>query len=70
MILQGKSVLVTGGTGSLGRVLVHRILSGELGEPEKVIVMSRDEAKQHAMRVSYMNRRVTTEGTSRSRDSS
>ncbi len=61
MILAGKSVLVTGGTGSLGRVLVHRILSGELGEPRKVIVMSRDEAKQHAMRVSYMNRSVTTD---------
>lgn len=61
MILAGKSVLVTGGTGSLGRVLVRRILSGELGEPGKVIVMSRDEAKQHAMRVSYMNRTVTTD---------
>ena len=60
-MLEGKSILVTGGTGSLGRVLVHRILSGELGEPGKVIVMSRDEAKQHAMRVSYMNRQVTTD---------
>ena len=61
MMLEGKSVLVTGGTGSLGRVLVQRILSGELGQPGKVIVMSRDEAKQHAMRVSYMNRQVTTD---------
>ena len=60
-LLAGKSILVTGGTGSLGRMLVRRLLSGELGEPGKVIVLSRDEAKQHAMRVAYMNRRVTTD---------
>ena len=61
MILENKSILVTGGTGSLGRALVRRILSGELGAPKKVIVMSRDEAKQHAMRVAYLNRQVTTD---------
>lgn len=61
MILEGKSILVTGGTGSLGRALVRRLLSGELGQPRKVIVMSRDEAKQHAMRMSYLNRRTTTD---------
>lgn len=52
--LQGKRVLVTGGTGSLGQVIVRRIVSGELGEPAKVVVFSRDEAKQHRMRVSYL----------------
>jgi FlaA1/EpsC-like NDP-sugar epimerase len=61
VILADKSVLVTGGTGSLGRAVVRRILSGELGKPAKVIVLSRDEAKQHAMRVAYMNRQVTTD---------
>jgi len=61
VILDGKSILVTGGTGSLGRALVRRILSGERGKPTKVIVMSRDEAKQHAMRVAYLNRRVPTD---------
>ena len=61
MILENKSVLVTGGTGSLGQVLVRRMLGGELGKPDKIIVMSRDEAKQHAMRVAYMNRQVTTD---------
>jgi len=58
MILKGKSVLITGGTGSLGRVLVRRILSGELGAPRKVIVFSRDEAKQNEMRLSYLHRPV------------
>lgn len=61
VILEGKRVLVTGGTGSLGRALVRRILSGELGRPNKLIVMSRDEAKQHAMRVAYMKRQVPTD---------
>ncbi|MFQ5760032.1 MAG: polysaccharide biosynthesis protein [Acidiferrobacterales bacterium] len=61
MILEGKSILVTGGTGSLGKVLVRRMLSGELGTPRKVIVLSRDEAKQHEMRLAYLHKRVTTD---------
>jgi FlaA1/EpsC-like NDP-sugar epimerase len=61
MNLSGKTVLVTGGTGSLGQVLVRRLLSGERGLPKKVIVLSRDEAKQHEMRLSYLNRQVSTD---------
>jgi len=61
MIFKDKTVLVTGGTGSMGKKLVHRLLSGEQGIPKKVIVLSRDEAKQHDMRMSYLNRRVTTD---------
>ena len=60
-ILEGKRILVTGGTGSLGKVMVRRLLSGELGIPEKVIILSRDEAKQHEMRLSYLHRKVTTD---------
>lgn len=52
--LDGKRVLITGGTGSLGQVLVRRLLTGEMGMPAKIVVFSRDEAKQHAMRVGYM----------------
>ena len=61
MILQDKVILVTGGTGSLGKVLVRRLLSGEMGSPAKVIVLSRDEGKQHDMRMAYMHKRVTTD---------
>ncbi len=61
MILQGRTVLVTGGTGSMGKVFVRRVLSGERGTPKKVIVFSRDEAKQHEMRLDYMHRRVGTD---------
>jgi UDP-glucose 4-epimerase len=51
--LDKKRILITGGTGSLGQVLVRRLLSGSEGHPERVIVFSRDEAKQHYMRVEY-----------------
>ena len=60
-MLTGKCVVVTGGTGSLGKVLVRRLLGGEMGLPKKIIVFSRDEAKQHAMRVEYMNGRAATD---------
>ncbi|MEJ7623131.1 MAG: polysaccharide biosynthesis protein [Pyrinomonadaceae bacterium] len=59
--LEGKRILVTGGTGSLGQILVRRILSGELGRPERVTVFSRDEAKQHYMRLAYLNQKVATD---------
>jgi FlaA1/EpsC-like NDP-sugar epimerase len=51
--LDRKRILITGGTGSLGQVLVRRLLGGTEGHPERVIVFSRDEAKQHYMRVEY-----------------
>ena len=56
-----KTVLITGVTGSLGKVLVRRLLGGELGTPKKIIGLSRDEAKQHQMRVEYMHRRAVTD---------
>jgi UDP-glucose 4-epimerase len=63
VLFNRKTVLITGGTGSLGKVLVRRILSGEQGTPKKVIVFSRDEAKQHAMRLSYLHKTVSTDET-------
>jgi len=61
MTFDGKRILITGGTGSLGQVLVRRLLTGEMGSPSKIIVFSRDEAKQHAMRMAYMHRRAATD---------
>lgn len=43
----GKTVLITGGTGSLGNQLVERILPQG---PKRLIIFSRDELKQHDMR--------------------
>jgi FlaA1/EpsC-like NDP-sugar epimerase len=59
--LEGKRILVTGGTGSLGQVLVRRLLSGANGTPEKIVVFSRDEAKQHYMRLSFQHRHAATD---------
>ena len=61
MHLEGKRVLVTGGTGSLGQTVVRRLLSGEMGRPSKVVVFSRDEAKQHYMRLSYLHKEAATD---------
>ena len=54
MILANKHILVTGGTGSLGKTVVQRMLTGELGMPRKITVFSRDEAKQHQMRIDLL----------------
>lgn len=61
MILKDKRILITGGTGSLGKVLVHRIMKGDFGIPEKLIVFSRDEAKQHDMRIRYLDKIISTD---------
>jgi UDP-glucose 4-epimerase len=55
MDLDGQRVLVTGGTGTLGEALVRRLLTGSAGRPAKVTVFSRDEAKQHEMRLSFLH---------------
>ncbi len=60
-IFEDKTILVTGGTGSMGKTFVRRVLSGELGTPRKVIVFSRDEGKQHEMRMSYQHKLVATD---------
>jgi UDP-N-acetylglucosamine 4,6-dehydratase len=45
--LDGKSVLVTGGTGSFGKRFVRTVL--QRFKPRRVIVFSRDELKQYEM---------------------
>src|SRR3972149_1759500 len=60
-LLQGKRILVTGGTGSLGKALVRTILSGTYGKPERVVIFSRDEAKQHDIRMAFRKIKAATE---------
>jgi UDP-glucose 4-epimerase len=60
-LLQGKRILVTGGTGSLGKSLIRAILSGTYGKPERVVIFSRDEAKQHDTRMIFRKMRAATE---------
>lgn len=60
-IFENKTILITGGTGSLGKVLTKRLLSGLQGSPKKVIIFSRDEAKQHNMRLEYHSKQNATD---------
>ncbi len=60
-LFEGKQVVITGGTGSLGKVLTRRLLSGSEGTPKKIVIFSRDEAKQHYMRVEYQQKRRVTD---------
>ena len=48
MDLNGKSLLITGGTGSLGKQLVKRILK-QWPEVKRLVIFSRDEQKQFHM---------------------
>src|SRR5690606_23969004 len=47
-VLEGKSVLVTGGTGSFARRFVREALTSQA--PKKLILLSRVELKQYEMR--------------------
>ena len=49
--LNGKTILITGGTGSFGRAFIKQVLT--TSKPKKIIVFSRDEFKQHQMSLSF-----------------
>ena len=51
-MLNNKTVLITGGTGSFGQKFAKRILSEY--NPKKIIIYSRDEYKQYVMRAKFM----------------
>ncbi len=61
MIFEGKRILIAGGTGSLGKILTRRLLEGKMGKPKKIVIFSRDEAKQHQMRMFYKQRKFATD---------
>jgi UDP-N-acetylglucosamine 4,6-dehydratase len=49
--LDGKSILITGGTGSLGKSLTREILSST--NVRRIAIFSRDELKQSNMRIEF-----------------
>lgn len=55
-LFKGKSVLVTGGTGSFGSCFISTIL--KLAEPRRVIVYSRDELKQFELEQKLQNSKM------------
>ncbi len=60
-LFKDKVVVITGGTGSLGKVLTRRLLTNGEDCPKKIIIFSRDEAKQHFMRVEYQQKKRVTD---------
>ncbi|PKG22765.1 UDP-N-acetylglucosamine 4,6-dehydratase (inverting) [Niallia nealsonii] len=55
MNLDGKTILITGGTGSFGQKFIARILKEKI---KKVIVYSRDELKQYEMARESSDKRI------------
>jgi UDP-N-acetylglucosamine 4,6-dehydratase len=53
--IDGKRILVTGGTGSFGKRFVKKVLKYDV---KKVIVFSRDELKQYEMAQEYTDPRI------------
>jgi len=54
-LLEGQSVLITGGTGSFGKKLVEIVLKN--AQPRRLVVFSRDELKQHEMKQVFSQER-------------
>jgi len=52
-VLEGSSILVTGGTGSFGRAFIDEVFSNH--NPQRVAVFSRDELKQYEMKQNYLD---------------
>lgn len=54
-IFQGKTLLITGGTGSFGNAVLNRFLETDIKE---IRIFSRDEKKQEDMRIKYKNDKI------------
>jgi UDP-N-acetylglucosamine 4,6-dehydratase len=50
-VLNGSSILITGGTGSFGKAFLRYVL--EHVDPQRVVVFSRDELKQYEVRQAF-----------------
>ncbi|MCD7824804.1 MAG: UDP-N-acetylglucosamine 4,6-dehydratase (inverting) [Clostridiaceae bacterium] len=53
-MLNGKTILITGGTGSFGKKFLEMIFAAY--QPKKVIIYSRDEFKQSVMQTEYRDK--------------
>jgi UDP-N-acetylglucosamine 4,6-dehydratase/5-epimerase len=52
-ILEGSSILVTGGTGSFGKAFITEVLKNH--NPKRVVIFSRDELKQYEVRQQFQD---------------
>ena len=53
MLLDDKSILITGGTGSFGKAFTKYVLDNY--NPKKIIIYSRDEFKQFIMQNEFIS---------------
>lgn len=54
-MFKNKTLLITGGTGSFGNAVLSKFINSEI---EEIRIFSRDEKKQHDMRVLYNNPKI------------
>ena len=54
-MFKDKTIVITGGTGSFGNAVLNRVLDSDIKE---IRIFSRDEKKQHDMRVKYNNSKI------------
>ena len=54
-MFEGKTLLITGGTGSFGNAVLDRFLNTDIRE---IRIFSRDEKKQDDMRRLYKNNKI------------
>jgi UDP-N-acetylglucosamine 4,6-dehydratase len=54
-MFEGKTLLITGGTGTFGNAVLRRFLDTDIRE---IRVLSRDEKKQEDMRLTYQNAKI------------
>ena len=54
-MFKDKTLLITGGTGSFGNTVLDQFVNSDIGE---IRIFSRDEKKQHDMRLKYNNDKI------------
>lgn len=54
-MFDGKSLMITGGTGSFGNTVLRRFLQTDV---KNIIIFSRDEKKQEDMRIAFNNSKI------------
>ncbi len=52
-IFEGKSILITGGTGSFGKAFIENLLNSKCNF-KRIVIFSRDELKQWEMSEKYL----------------
>jgi UDP-N-acetylglucosamine 4,6-dehydratase len=55
-VIDGSSILITGGTGSFGKAFLQEVLTTH--NPRRVAILSRDELKQSEMRAHFTDNRI------------